>query len=284
MEYFDLHCDTVNKFYEKAAPFKDTALKFYKGDILKGHKQCFALFVSDACKVNEAYDKREQLYEKYRAIKHLAESGGIKPLLTLENSQGIKDVPLWKGRGLIAASLTWNDENEFACGSSCKTGGLKEKGKELIKQFEKENITVDVSHLNRKSFYDICRFTYRPFIASHSNCYSLREHSRNLKDGQIKEIITRGGLIGICFYPLFLGRGDIFENIYRNICHIAALGGEDNICFGSDFDGAKMCKKLKSSLDIVKLYEFLRSKSVSYELISKIFYKNAENFFINVLH
>ena len=284
MEYFDLHCDTVNKYFEKAVPFEDTALKFCKGDIIKGHKQCFALFVPDNLKEKQAAEKRELLFEKYGMLKCIAEKGGITPFLTLENSKGIKDAALWKERGVIMASLTWNGENEFAAGSACKKNGLKEKGKNLIREFEEANIVLDVSHLNFSSFFDVCRFSKKPFVASHSNCYTLCKHSRNLKDEQIKEIIERGGLMGLCFYPRFLGSGDVFENIYRNICHVAALGGENNICFGSDFDGAKMSGNLKSSEEVLRLYEFLRSKYVSEELISKIFYKNSEKFFGNVLH
>lgn len=282
MEYFDLHCDTVNKCYEKAVPFKDTAFMSCVGEMLK-QKQCFALFVSDSFDEDEARIIRARLFEKYSEMKNSAEMEGVMPLLTLENSKGIRDIPLWRSRGAVMASLTWNGENEFACGSSCETGGLKAKGKELIRAYEKENIVLDVSHLNFQSFYDICRFTDIPLVASHSNCYSVCEHRRNLKDGQLKEIIKRGGLIGLCFYPLFLG-GDAFENIYRNICCILTLGGESCISLGSDFDGARMSEKLKNSRDVMNLYEFLRTKSLSEKLLAKIFYKNAENFFINVLH
>lgn len=284
MEYFDLHCDTVNKYSEKAVPFKDTALKICNDKIIKGQSQCFALFVSDNLSEKDANKKREKLFEKYRDLKFIAENKGITPFLTLENSKGIEDVSLWRKRGVVMASLTWNNENELACGSACQKGGLKDRGKKIIYEFEKNNILLDVSHLNFQSFYDVCSFTDKPIVASHSNCFSLCKHNRNLKDEQIKEIIKRDGLIGLCFYPLFLGRGDVFENIYRNICHIGAMGGENVICFGSDFDGAKMSRKLKDSEDIISLYEFLRSKSMSDELISKIFYKNSEKFFNIVLH
>lgn len=284
MEYFDLHCDTVNRCLKKAVSFKDTALKFFDDKISFKQKQCFALWIDDKYTYSEADEQRNKLFNKYKEIKYICKKNNIEPFLTLENSKGLKDVSLWKESGVVTASLTWNGENEFASGSSCKNGGLKEKGKDLIRQFNKERIVLDVSHLNFQSFFDVCSFTDEPFIASHSNCYSLCSHNRNLKDEQIKEIISRDGLIGICFYPHFLGKGDVFENIYRNICHIACLGGENNIGFGSDFDGAKMSDKLKSRADIVPLYEFLISKSLSEELVLKIFYKNSEKFFGNVLH
>lgn len=282
MEYFDLHCDTVNKYFEKAVPFKDTAFKLCPVSKFVKQKQCFAVFVSD--KEKDANRKREVLYEKYLDLKVKAENKGAKAYLSLENSKGITDAHRWKERGVIMASLTWNGENEFAHGALCKSGGLKEKGKALIKEFERENIVLDVSHLNFSSFSDVCRFTDKPLVASHSNCYTLCEHKRNLMDEQIREIIKRDGLIGLCFYPVFLGKGNVFENIYRNICHIAMLGGENNISLGSDFDGAEMSRRLKTSEDVYSLYEFLRHKSLSEKLISKIFYKNSEKFFGNVLH
>ena len=93
-----------------------------------------------------------------------------------------------------------------------------------------------------------------------------------------------GGVMGICFYPDFLGRGDTFELIYAHIYHALELGGENRICFGSDFDGAKMSKELNSLEKAESLYTFLSKKGFDDELLAKIFYKNGENFFNNVLH
>ena len=147
---------------------------------------------------------------------------------------------------------------------------------------EKAEIFIDVSHLSEKSFYDVASFAASPLIASHSNCFSLVPHKRNLKDEQIKLIIKSGGLIGLCFHAPFLlcdGFGS-FEMLYRNINHVLSLGGEDAVCFGSDFDGGKPEKVLGSLQRVKNLYAYLVGRGLQKELLEKIFYKNAEKVFL----
>lgn len=284
MELFDLHCDSVNKCMGNAILFKDTALKRCNKDVFKNQSQCFALWTDDEKDENECEKRRIKLFEKYESLLSKIEEADITPYLTIENSKGINDVDFWKEKGVIIASLTWNAENELACGSGCKSGGIKEKGRRLIKEYEKNQIVLDVSHLNFTSFKEVCKISDMPFVASHSCCYSLYRHKRNLKDFQIREIISRGGLIGLCFYPPFLKNEDVFEAVYENITHICYLDGENSLAFGSDFDGGKMNNQLKNSLDMEKLLSYLLKKGLSYDLVSKIFYKNSQNFFNNVLH
>jgi len=145
-------------------------------------------------------------------------------------------------------------------------------------------VLCDVSHLNRKGFFDCLNLSKEPIIATHSNCKKLCSHPRNLDDEQLKALFSSGGLLGLCYYPLFLGAGDVFELIYEHIYHALELGGENQIGFGSDFDGAEMDKKLDSLEKVNDLRLFLSGKGFDDELLEKIFYKNCDNFFNNVLH
>ena len=83
--------------------------------------------------------------------------------------------------------------------------------------------------------------------------------------------------MGICFYPEFLG-GDTFESIYENIFYLCDKGYEDNIAIGSDFDGAKMDKRLDDVSKVGAIYTFLEKKGLKRTLLDKIFYINANNF------
>ena len=141
---------------------------------------------------------------------------------------------------------------------------------------------IDVSHLNEKSFYDVAYYTDKPLIASHSNCYSLVPHKRNLKDEQLKLIIESGGLVGLCFHaPFLLGAGmGSFEMLYRNIYRILSMGGEDTVCFGSDFDGGVPEEILGSLQKVRNLYAYLKGRGLDEEMLEKIFYKNAEKVFL----
>ena len=81
-----------------------------------------------------------------------------------------------------------------------------------------------------------------PVIASHSDCYSINPHYRNLKDEQIKAIAKNGGYIGINFYDKFLDadgekNGSTIEKVMEHIDYIKNLVGADYIGIGADFDG-----------------------------------------------
>lgn len=290
MNYFDLHCDTISEAFEKGISLgcSKAAVSFGNITEFKKYNQCFALFINDKFKGDEAEKRAQELYSFYLSQNEVFENHkNLKPILTLENCECFGGKPdnieLWKSRKVVMATLTWNGENALGFGSSVQSGGLKPFGFKAVSEMEKRGIVVDVSHLNEDGFRDVCKKAEKPFVASHSNCFSKCAHSRNLKDYQIKEIISCSGLIGICFYPLFLGKGNVYELVYEHIKHILSLGGEDVISFGSDFDGAKMNRKLCKIEQVKSLYNFLGKKGFEKELLEKIFFKNAEKFFNNVL-
>ena len=290
MNYFDLHCDTVSEALDKGLSLESSksAVSLKNITDFEKYNQCFALFINDKFKGDEAEKRAQKLYSFYLSQKEIFENQkNLKPILTIENCEcfggKIENIELWKSRKAVMATLTWNGENALGFGSSLQSGGLKPFGFKAVSEMEKSGIVVDVSHLNEDGFRDVLKKAKKPFVASHSNCYSECAHSRNLKDYQIREIISCGGLIGICFYPLFLGKGNVYKLIYEHIKHILSLGGEDVISFGSDFDGAEMNKKLCKIEDVKKLYNFLLKKGIEKELLEKIFFKNAEKFFNNVL-
>ena len=92
-------------------------------------------------------------------------------------------------------------------------------------------------------------------------------------------MVQRGGIFGLCLYPVFLGEDDVFENVYKNIFHILDMGYEDSLSIGSDFDGADMSKKLYDISSVPKLYEYLKLRKINENILNKIFFDNAYNFF-----
>ena len=176
-----------------------------------------------------------------------------------------------------AVTLTWNGENALAGGAYTDVG-LKPFGRQVIHKLNKNHIACDLSHLNRKSFFEVGE-TAKTVFASHVCCDKTHSHPRNLTDEQIKYIAGRDGVIGLCFYPEFLGTQYAYEGVWRHIYHLLNIGLEDNICIGSDFDGAVMSKELDGVDKIPALYSFLCLKGLSDTVLDKIFFKNAEKFF-----
>lgn len=170
--------------------------------------------------------------------------------------------------------LTWNFENELgypALGG--EKAGLKPRGREFLREMGRLRILADVSHLNEAGFWDVCEHSALPPVASHSNCRWLCDVPRNLTREQAKAIFARGGFIGVNFYPGFLhksGRAGL-DDVVRHIDELMALGGEDCVGFGSDFDGISVCPDgLASPADFPALLAALQKRGYTRRQLEKV--------------
>lgn len=188
-------------------------------------------------------------------------------------------------RGARIFSLTWNEENDFACGCGHKAGGIKPKGYKAISVLNSLNVALDLSHINEHGFYEAIEAYNGAPCATHSCAYSLCKSPRNLKDEQITAIINKNGFIGINFYTAFLG-GDIVtvNSILEHIEHVLYLGGKDAVGFGSDFCGIPETPKgLNSAADFQVIPETMARRGYSDELIQKICYGNFVSYILQFL-
>ncbi len=289
--YFDLHCDTVTVSYEKGESVYDgqMQLNIKKGNTFKEWKQCFSLWLDDKLRGQPAFSYCNKLYDHYlyeigSAYSEMQKN--LKPILTIENAsalgENINNITYWKNRGVKMMSLTWNGDNSLGSGvKGNHKRGLTAFGKQCVKEMEKQEMIIDVSHLNEKGFWDVCECATKPFVCSHSNCCEVFSHPRNLKRRQVEMIRDTGGLIGLCFVEEFLTdeKYGILEAVYRNVCYLLNMGCEKNIALGSDFDGADMTGEIKSIEEIEKLYEYLLNRGINEKTVNDIFYNNAEVFF-----
>ena len=280
VNFFDLHCDTPYECFKRKINFSDESLAvtFKKGNIFKNWYQCFAVWVKDD--MPNPFNYYKSVIEDFKN-KLADKPHNLTPILTVEGGalieKDLSRIHVLKNDGIKALTLTWNGENTIASGAFAQ-GGLKDFGKDVIIALNESRIATDLSHLNRQSFFEAIEYAKFP-IATHSCCDFINHHNRNLTDSQIKLIAQNGGVIGICFYPAFLGDGDVFENIYKHICHLLELGCENHIAIGSDFDGAQMDNKLIDTSKVPELYYKLLEFGIDKHLLEKIFYKNAYNFF-----
>ena len=280
MKYFDLHCDTLCRVADENGSLQQNN---YNIDIDRLSKfenatQTFACFIHDKYKGEEAYNRFFELYKIYQN----ADFKNVNTVLSIENlsclNGNIDNIHKFKECGVKIASLTWNEDNGIAGGAE-SDGGLTDFGKEVVKTLENEDIVIDVSHLNFKSFADLCSVATKPFIATHSNSFTVHPHKRNLKDEQFEIIADIGGVVGINFYNEFLCEKESdFSDLLKHIDRFLLLGGEDSIALGSDFDGCDVHKSIKSVENMPKFYSFLE-KELGRQLADKIFYENCASFF-----
>lgn len=285
MHYTDLHCDTITRCYNENKSFRngDLHINAVKTKDIENYRQYFALWFSDEPKGETAFSLCKNMLDYYdkEIVPIISGCPNISAHLSVENASALggnlDNVAYFKDRGVEMMSLTWNGENDLASGVHA-SGGLKTLGKDAVREMSRLGMTLDVSHLNERGFYEVCLIDSIKIVASHSNCYDICPHKRNLKRWQIKEIISRGGLIGLNFYPAFLGTGrfSVFEKIRDNIEYLLSFGGENCIAFGSDFDGAEMSPELDGIDKVGELYRYLLSEGLSKRVVEGAFYKNAE--------
>ncbi|MFE8699156.1 dipeptidase [Cytobacillus sp. FJAT-54145] len=300
MKIFDAHCDVLYKM------LLNNHLRFYNSkDLnvnLKGLMQagvtvqCFSIYIPESThpemRFNVALYMVELFYEKVlkpnpqlrlitsqEGLNHISE-GEVGAILTLEGCDAIgRDLLKLKTLlrlGVSSVGLTWNHANAVADGAlEERGGGLTQFGKQVVNTLNESNTWCDVSHLSERGFWDVIEWGDYPY-ASHSNCYSLCPHTRNLNDEQIYALIERNGVMGINFVPQFLSGKEnaTITDILRHLEHVCALGGEDHVGFGSDFDGND---ELVTGLESVEGYITLKEELTKYYSdiqVEKFLYKN----------
>ncbi|MBQ3816900.1 MAG: membrane dipeptidase [Clostridia bacterium] len=278
MKYFDLHCDTAYECYIRKVDISDLSLAVSSGysSCFEEWKQVFAVWIKDDLK--GPFEVYKKIIADIKAKLKTAPKN-LKPYFAIEGGAVIENdisrLSRLKSDGIRFITLTWNGENRIAGGSKTNAG-LTKFGKKVIANMNRLGIACDLSHLNDKSFWKAAEFGDK-ILATHSNCRAVYDCPRNLDDEQIKIIAEKGGVIGLTFFPAFLG-GDTFQKIYENIYHLLDMGFEKNICIGSDFDGADMDSRLNCAADIPELFVRLSEKGLSDRTLKRIFYENADEY------
>lgn len=306
MKYFDLHCDSITECLNQNKPLKknDLHIDLQRARYLDRYIQCYAVFIPDTLRGEEAffYFKRAakklageleinrgifQLCSKPGDIERLKCSGAMGAVLTVESGAALggrlENIEEMKQLGVKMVTVTWNGENEMGTGAMVQDGkGLSDFGRQAVSLFEESDIVVDISHASQALFWDVAERARKPFVASHSNSKSCCDHGRNLTDRQFSSIVKCKGLVGLNFYKNFLNdsgdRASVID-ILRHAEHFLALGGQDVLAIGGDLDGAEMPEGIAGIEHIEKIYELFLRHNFPEEIVKKIFFFNAANFF-----
>ncbi len=302
----DLHCDTLTALYpENGALYENNrAVSLKKGCILPNWAQVYAIFLSDELRGDAAYSFYKTHVSYFRQqlalngalveqaftgeqLENIWVKGKAAAILAVENAAALGGrldrVKELAQDGVRLVTITWNGDNGVASGvGGDPEAGFTSFGKAAAKAFEQAGITLDVSHLNETGFWELCEWAEKPFVATHSNAYAVCSHPRNLTDQQFCEIVRRDGLVGLNFYRNFLNNDPEqaeISDLVRHIHHFLELGGENALCLGSDFDGAKLPDTINSVEKLADLKEFMIKSQISEQLADKILGGNACRFF-----
>ena len=190
--------------------------------------------------VLEMFKKSTLMFNKYLPLE--------KVIFSIEGCDYIKDTneleELYK-LGLRNILLVWNEANKYGSGNRGDYG-LTELGKEFLIKAIDLGISIDMSHMNKKTFYDTIDLIKEQkalgkevkVLASHSNCYSLCHHMRNLDDEQLKALKSVDGLLGLVGYSVFVrdedSNEDLKELYLKHIEKAISIMGIDNVGVSSD--------------------------------------------------
>jgi membrane dipeptidase len=221
---------------------------------------------------------------------------GKKPIgyiLSLEGADSIVNVSYLErayNYGLRAVGPGHYGPGRYAQGTNA-TGGIGQPGRALLREMERLNIILDATHLCDDSFWEAMDHFHGHVWASHNNVRALVNHNRQFSDEQIKELISRGAVIGGVMdawmmvpewikkvsTPLSMDCG--LEKLIDHMDHICQIAGNSlHIAIGSDLDGAfgkeQSPYDIETIADLQKLPGLLAKRGYTRDDINNVLHGN----------
>lgn len=218
----------------------------------------------------------------------------------MEGADGIVEpdqVESWWRMGLRVVGPAHFGRSHYAAGTGTE-GPLTKAGLELLREFARTGMILDVTHLADESFVQALEVYAGPLLASHHNCRALVPGDRQLTDEQIRRLIQRDAVIGTALDAWMLCPGWVrgesdpkrvsLAAAADHIDHICQLAGSTRHCaLGTDLDGGFGTEQtpgdLETITDVHKLEDILARRGYSEADIDRIFFGNWLRFFSEAL-
>lgn len=242
---------------------------------------------------------REQFVQHIRQQNHdLCPPIGV--ILAMEGADPIAtpdEADWWWERGLRCVSLSHYAQGPYAPGTGIQ-GELPPIGRELLDQFMRLGMVVDLTHCAEPAFFEVLDHFSGTVIASHNMCRALVPGDRQFSDQQIQALLDRQAVIGMAFdawmlSPLWkIGKSTpqevSIEAVADHIDYICQLAGNaTNVGIGSDLDGGFGTEQTPHDLDSIAnvqcLASILSGRGYSNEDIDGIFFGNFARVFASCL-
>jgi len=156
----------------------------------------------------------------------------------------IATVFIFQKLGIRITGLAYN--RRTAVGDGCyeaEDQGLTVHGRRLVYALNEAGITIDLSHVGRRTALEATEVSEAPVVYSHSNCAALTPHIRNVTDEQIRAMAAKGGVIGISPHSVFCeatpGVRPTFAEFMAHVRHVIDLVGVDHVGIGTDMFGGE---------------------------------------------
>lgn len=190
--------------------------------------------------------------------------------------------------GVRFLTLVWGSETSMG-GAHDVGGGLSPFGVSALKRMLEIGIIPDVSHASREIFYQTAAYADmfgKPFVATHSDSFAVREHTRNLTDEQFRMVRDAGGLVGVSLCTSHLSADDTctVSTVADHFEHYLSLGGEKTVCLGCDLDGIDTLPAgMRDISSLSMIADELLRRNIPEETVADIFCNNVKSFLMKNL-
>ena len=231
----------------------------------------FTCDFNEALKEHDGFRKEifsnPNVYE-VRVQRDLNRITGIGALLGLQRApdhMAFADVCMLRERGVKFMSLAYSSATEYGGGflSEGNDDRLTIRGKKLIEWMAEAGITLDFSHTGHVTMFEAMNYIQQKnlpiwVVATHSGCYSVCPHPRNVPDDILKTI-DHLGVPGISFYIGPKGSNPM-ENCARHLEYaINATGKEKHkVGIGSDCPHVSMTME-QAEAEFTRMREMLKT-------------------------
>lgn len=156
---------------------------------------------------------------------------------TLCLGENIDRLDLFKKMGVWVIQLTYNYQG--LVGSGCLERGnygLSEFGVKVVHRMNELGIVVDTGHCNDATMMDAIKVSKKPIACTHTNLRALCDTPRCHSDEALKELASKGGVVGLTTIPGFMSEtARCTVNDYLNqIDYAVKLVGIDHVGIGTD--------------------------------------------------
>ncbi len=215
-------------------------------------------------------------------------------VILMEGADPIRDpgqLSDWHAAGLRIVGLTHYGVGRYAGGTGTDVG-LAEAAVPLLKEMERLNILLDLTHCSDQAFWQALDHFDGPVLASHNNCRAIVPHQRQFSDEQLRAIIQRDGVIGAAMDVWMLQPGWIISrdnnlanpriglnHVIDHIDHVCQIAGDANhVALGTDLDGgfgreSSPCD-LDTIADLQKLSGLLQARGYDPDDVAGILHGN----------
>ncbi len=171
--------------------------------------------------------------------KYVKEAGKIGVVFHFQGTKpfdgDVKLVESFYRLGVRVVGITYNELNLVGAGCTEKVDcGLSDYGVALIKEMNRLDILIDLTHAGAKTSMEAIEVSEKLVVFTHSNCRALTDHPRNISDDHIRAAADKGGMVGICVFPDFVG--PTVADVIDHVDHVVKLTSVEHVGFGLDLN------------------------------------------------